>query len=186
LNQVYVDIFGSPSTYWATILTMTDFSDPAGSQLRLSNAERDEAVSSLQAHAHDGRLSDAELASRISAARVAVTRGDLAPLFIDLPHPSTTGRFDNSAPNSAGFAPPSDGDYRQSGPRSGPGVAFATITPIVCVVLFFFTGLIWGYQFAWLWFLAVPIAWTLVYGIDGGRGRNRGRDRYRYRDRDGR
>src|ERR1700734_3940488 len=113
-NQVYVDIFGSPSTNGATILTMTDFSDPAGSQLRLSNAERDEAVSSLQAHAHDGRLSDAELASRISAARVAVTRGDLAPLFIDLPHPSSTGPFDRSAPNSAGFAPLSDGDYRQS------------------------------------------------------------------------
>ncbi|WP_431277088.1 DUF1707 SHOCT-like domain-containing protein [Leifsonia poae] len=56
-----------------------------GASLRLSNAERDRAVAALQSHAGDGRLTDSELQTRVQSARVAVTRGDLAPLFADLP-----------------------------------------------------------------------------------------------------
>jgi hypothetical protein len=64
---------------------MTDFSDSSGATLRLSNAERDRAVATLQSHAGDGRLTDSELQTRVQSARSAVTRGDLAPLFADLP-----------------------------------------------------------------------------------------------------
>ena len=64
---------------------MTDYTDPSTAGHRLSNAEREEAVSALdRAHA-DGRISAEELTERITAARSAITRGDLAPLFADLP-----------------------------------------------------------------------------------------------------
>ena len=52
---------------------------------RLSTAERDRAVTELRQHVAEGRLSEAEFAERSKAARNAVTRGDLAPLFDDLP-----------------------------------------------------------------------------------------------------
>jgi hypothetical protein len=43
---------------------MTDFGDPSGAPLRLSNDERERAVAALQKHAAQGRLNDAELQSR--------------------------------------------------------------------------------------------------------------------------
>lgn len=52
---------------------------------RLSTAERDRAVTELRQHVAEGRLTEAEFAERSKAARNAVTRGDLAPLFDDLP-----------------------------------------------------------------------------------------------------
>jgi hypothetical protein len=143
---------------------MTDFSDPNGASLRLSHAERDEAVSLLQANAHDGRLSEAELATRITAARSAVTRGDLAPLFADLPSPK--------AENSASAAP-------SGRPSARARSSFLALAPLVAVVLFFLTSWIWGFGFSWLWFLIVPIVYILAYGVEGGDGyrRERRRDR---------
>ena len=61
---------------------------------RLSTAERDRAVTELRQHVAEGRLTETEFAERSKAARNAVTRGDLAPLFDDLPattFPSTVG-----------------------------------------------------------------------------------------------
>lgn len=60
---------------------------------RLSTSERDRAVTELRQHVAEGRLTEAEFAERSKAARNAVTRGDLAPLFGDLPattFPATT------------------------------------------------------------------------------------------------
>ncbi|HEY2557273.1 MAG TPA: DUF1707 domain-containing protein, partial [Diaminobutyricibacter sp.] len=90
---------------------MTDFTDPSESRLRLSNAERDQAVASLEAHARDGRLTDSELATRSIAARAAVTRGDLAPLFADLP-----GALPGSNA-TATFAPSNDASRDRDGYR---------------------------------------------------------------------
>lgn len=52
---------------------------------RASDAERDEVVSDLRAHAADGRLSVEELDQRIAAALSATTRVELAALLADLP-----------------------------------------------------------------------------------------------------
>jgi hypothetical protein len=149
---------------------MTDFLDPSGASLRLSNAERDEAVATLQANARDGRLTDSELAERSAAARAATTRGDLAPLFADLPVPS--GR-----PAQA-FAPPAESPYAGAPRSSAWSPALQYIAPLVAVVLFFLTGWAWGFQYSWLWFILVPLAWAVARGVEGSsRDRDRDRDR---------
>ncbi len=54
-------------------------------QLRLSDAERDEAARLLGEHYAAGRLTPAEHDERTDAAYAARTRGELPPLFADLP-----------------------------------------------------------------------------------------------------
>ena len=162
------------------MICMTDFTDPAGAHLRLSNAERDEAVASLQQNAADGRLDEAELETRTATAKAALTRGDLAPLFADLPGgghgtASSGSRAYPRAPQGpAGISSSGNSDGAQ---RSRLPQTIATITPLACVVLFFLTGWAVGYQFAWLWFIVVPIVWTLMYGTYGNRWNDHDRDR---------
>ncbi|SKA93366.1 protein of unknown function [Agreia bicolorata] len=70
---------------------------------RLSTAERDRAVTELRQHVAEGRLTEAEFTERSKAARTAVTRGDLAPLFEDLPattFPASVGEAARSTPVS--------------------------------------------------------------------------------------
>jgi hypothetical protein len=86
---------------------------------RLSTAERDRAVTELRQHVAEGRLTEAEFAERSKVARGAVTRGDLAPLFDDLP--ATT--FPASIEETARRAPASP-----SAPASAPTV-FADARP---------------------------------------------------------
>ena len=56
-----------------------------GPQVRIGDAERDQAVTALGEHFVAGRLSKEELDERADAAWAARTSGDLAPLFRDLP-----------------------------------------------------------------------------------------------------
>ena len=63
-------------------VTRTTF---AADDKRASDAERDEVVSDLRAHAAEGRLTVEELDQRIAAALAAKTRADLAKLLDDLP-----------------------------------------------------------------------------------------------------
>jgi len=53
--------------------------------LRVSDQERDAAVTRLQAAFAEGRLDDEEFDGRMRRALVSRTRGDLAELFTDLP-----------------------------------------------------------------------------------------------------
>jgi hypothetical protein len=83
---------------------------------RLSTAERDRAVTELRQHVAEGRLTEAEFAERSKAARNAVTRGDLAPLFDDLPattFPASVRDASRPSPTPASTvfadAPPADG-----------------------------------------------------------------------------
>jgi hypothetical protein len=64
---------------------VSGYANPDRPDQRLSDAERDAAVGRLAAAQAEGRLTAAEYQERASAARTAVTRGDLAPLFTDLP-----------------------------------------------------------------------------------------------------
>ncbi|WP_348787630.1 DUF1707 domain-containing protein [Leifsonia sp. NPDC080035] len=164
---------------------MTDFSDPSGASLRLSDDERERAVAALQGHAAQGRLTDAELASRSSAARAAVTRGDLAPLFTDLPGPLDLDAETGTGPRpsvrrpmaaageassgSASAFDAADEPYRRRPGRWGYVVV--SVVPFVALILFFVTGMAWGYQYSWLWFLLIPIVGAVAYGADGGRRR---------------
>jgi hypothetical protein len=55
--------------------------------IRISNAERDEAISTLGEHLSTGRLELGEYEERCGQAVAARTVGDLAALFADLPAP---------------------------------------------------------------------------------------------------
>ncbi|HEY7596781.1 MAG TPA: DUF1707 domain-containing protein [Actinophytocola sp.] len=55
--------------------------------VRISNAERDEAVETLGVHLSTGRLELAEFEERSGRAAAARTRGELEALFTDLPAP---------------------------------------------------------------------------------------------------
>ncbi len=57
----------------------------AGSVLRASDAERDQAVELLQRSFADGRLTQAEFGERAGAALAAQTRAQLSDLIADLP-----------------------------------------------------------------------------------------------------
>ncbi|MFF2051888.1 DUF1707 domain-containing protein [Leifsonia sp. NPDC058194] len=171
---------------------MTDLNDPSGASLRLSTDERERAVAALQSHAAAGRLDDAELQSRVASARSAVTRGDLAPLFADLPgglhlddhagrpaqaQPAQPTQPAPPVPPAAAYDPgatyaPGDpyADQRYR-PTNRWGLLVVSVMPFIAVILFFVTSGIWGYQYSWLWFLLIPLAGALVYGIDGPRRR---------------
>jgi hypothetical protein len=70
----------------------------AGSDLRVSDAERHDVADRLSRHYADGRLDQVELNERLEQAMGAKTRGDLGGLFTDLPpldasdHRSISGR----------------------------------------------------------------------------------------------
>lgn len=55
--------------------------------MRLSDAERDEAIEALSEHVRTGRLDLDEFGARSAKASAAKTRRDLVPLFADLPTP---------------------------------------------------------------------------------------------------
>lgn len=56
-------------------------------EIRISNTERDEAVSALGVHLSTGRLELSEYEERCGQAAAARTRGELERLFEDLPAP---------------------------------------------------------------------------------------------------
>lgn len=55
--------------------------------IRVSNGDRDEALSTLSVHMVDGRLELAEYEERCGQVTAARTRGELEALFTDLPEP---------------------------------------------------------------------------------------------------
>ena len=59
----------------------------AGDNMRIGDSERDEAVSMLQEHHAEGRLSTEEFDERMGKALEARTGSDLVGLFTDLPAP---------------------------------------------------------------------------------------------------
>ncbi|WP_092963893.1 DUF1707 domain-containing protein [Agromyces sp. CF514] len=166
-----------------------DYATPGSPDLRLSDAERERAVARLaDAHAA-GRLSVAEYGERAASARAAVTRGDLAPLFADLPAetppaPGSPGpRYGSVDPGDpvarpATFTDPDLEPSRsgRSGTRALGGAVGATImalVPFVALILFLLSGFLGGWGWAWLWWLLVPIAGIVIYGpgADERRGR---------------
>ena len=58
---------------------------PADTNLRASDAERNEVADKLSRHYADGRLDQTEFKARLDRAIGATTRGDLKGLFDDLP-----------------------------------------------------------------------------------------------------
>ncbi|WP_205471844.1 DUF1707 domain-containing protein [Nocardioides sp. SYSU D00038] len=93
-------------------------------QLRLGDAERDRAATELADHYAAGRLTAEEHSERLDRIWAARTRGDLAPVFRDLPAP------DGRRPSGRG-----PGDYWRTGLRPFhhglPGPLLAVIGVLV-------------------------------------------------------
>ncbi|MGA1836599.1 DUF1707 domain-containing protein [Herbiconiux sp. 11R-BC] len=159
---------------------MTDYSDPATASLRLSDTERATAVSSLARALAEGRITADEFTERSAAAKAAVHRGDLAPLFTDLPDtvhssgataggatpPGAAGApIPDAAPPAAFAVPPSASSaygpgvgapgrdsYSRPRPLGGAtGVVIVSVTPIIALLLFLFFGFVFPGGFAWSW-----------------------------------
>lgn len=172
---------------------MSDYTDPTTAGLRLSNADRDDAVAALGRAHTDGRITAEEYTERSTAAQGAVTRGDLAPLFSDLPnaaHQSIPASATGPAPDpdlgppSAYAAPPAgvprtDRPQHDTFSRPRPlggaaGVVIVSLTPIVVLIVFLLCGFFapGGFAWSWVFWLAVPIVGIIVYGPGGRSGYN--------------
>ncbi len=106
----------------------------------------------LSEHFAAGRLSVAEFDERSGAIAAAVTRGDLAPVFADLPVAVP------QAPE------PPEPSAEQRGGRPELTGAIMGLVVIIALVLFFTTH-------TWVWFLMIPAA-----GIITGGARRRDRE----------
>ncbi|WP_236795986.1 DUF1707 domain-containing protein [Amycolatopsis sp. GM8] len=117
--------------------------------MRLSDAERDEAIEALSEHVRTGRLDLDEYGTRSAKVTAARTRADLAPLFEDLPepHPSVL-KAPQVSPRPPRPAPP----VRRFGASAVP------IAAIVALLLFFTVA-----RGLWLVFL-IPVVVAFVYG----------------------
>lgn len=100
--------------------------------LRLSDAERDQAATALGEHFAQGRLTTDEHAERLDRIWAARTRGELEPVFRDLPDPKRAAmerRTSRSGPPaywSSGF--------RRRGPLPPPiFVVFAVLVALTIV-----------------------------------------------------
>ena len=77
----------------------------AGSSLRASDAERENAVHALAAHYAVGRLDRPEFDERVETALAARTQPQLDALFADLPGPSPVAAVARPAEAAAPEAP---------------------------------------------------------------------------------
>jgi hypothetical protein len=70
-------------------------------RMRASDADRQEAIERLRTALDEGRLKMDEYLERMGLASEAVTYGDLAPLYADLPETGPVARREPGAPPSA-------------------------------------------------------------------------------------
>jgi hypothetical protein len=149
---------------------------------RLSDAERDAAVGRLAAAQAEGRLTVLEFEERERAARAAVTRADLVPLFADLPETTTAEeqlpRSTAATAQTPSYAPvpPPANPYVDEGVGTGAGptgtralggrtgATIMALAPFIALGLFFLFGFIGSFAWSWLWFLLIPIAGIVIYG----------------------
>ncbi len=151
-------------------------------QIRIGDAERDAAMTSLGEHMRAGRLSPEEYSERAATVAVARYDSDLAPLFSDLP--SAAPRITDarqSRPGSRGMAHhPGMHDHRMQDvatddPRlrsPGPGWRLAAAMPFLVTAAFFLIGFATGgWGWAWVLFLLIPASGAVMGG--GNRRRRR-------------
>ena len=99
-------------------------------QLRISDAEREAAAAELGEHYAQGRITTEEHAERLDRIWASRTRGELAPVFRDLP-----GRYGPVAPRTESRRPA----YWAPGPpfrRGGiPGPVFAVLAVLLVLTV---------------------------------------------------
>jgi uncharacterized membrane protein YgcG len=102
-------------------------------RMRVSDADREQVTARLREHFAEGRLTQEELAERITATLNAKTFGDLRRVMVDLPEPEPAGA--QAGPGPAGGWPPpwAPGPvYRyRRGPRLLPLALFLLFLAII-------------------------------------------------------
>jgi hypothetical protein len=113
-------------------------SDP---EIRVGDAEREEALQALGDHMSAGRLDIDEYGERTARVAASKTRGDLLALFKDLPAPKPSFQppvHVKSEPMPAAQAPPLPELQRSSTPLGARVyAAMVPVTWLIAVVLFF-------------------------------------------------
>lgn len=117
--------------------------------IRLSDAERDQAVAELGEHFQAGRLTQEEFDDRSGLALQARTGRDLSVLFGDLPRPASPDPWTGTA------AGPVMGAVPQPGGRGGglPTVRFVLSVVIVAII----AGNVLGHTHNASWLMPVII-----------------------------
>ncbi|SFK67840.1 MULTISPECIES: DUF1707 SHOCT-like domain-containing protein [Amycolatopsis] len=115
--------------------------------MRLSDAERNEAIEALSEHVRTGRLDIDEYGTRSARVTAARTRSELAALFDDLPepHPSALKR-------------PSPAPRPAQPPARRFGMGAVPIAAVVAVLLFLTVA-----RGVWFVFL-LPLVVALIFG----------------------
>ncbi|WP_167880264.1 DUF1707 SHOCT-like domain-containing protein [Nocardioides guangzhouensis] len=98
-------------------------------QLRISDAERERAAADLAEHYTQGRLSTEEHAERSDRVWAARTKGDLLPIFRDLPGPYGPPR------EAEPWARPTERAHWSTGPRPCAGRRDASAPVVVVLVV---------------------------------------------------
>jgi len=135
---------------------------PSGS-MRVSDADRDQAIAELSEHYQAGRLTTEEFEDRSGRALQARTTADLAGLFTDLPRRQAP--MTGAATGAASTVPASPA---KSWPARVP-VAPVTILAVIAVL-----ALLSGHLFHIAWVPVVAI--IVVRLLAGGRDRREARD----------
>lgn len=131
--------------------------------IRISYAERDEAVSTLGVHLSTGRLELSEYEERCGQATAARTRGELEALFTDLPAPH---------PDLSSATRPSTNLVQKTGQLVTPKKKSAelTATPASAAfeviaglsLIFGMPGAILLTIFLGMWWVFIPVTMVLV------------------------
>jgi uncharacterized protein DUF1707 len=120
--------------------------------IRVSDSERDQAVTELGEHFQAGRLTQEEFDDRSGRALQARTGRDLTALFSDLPRPAVTDPWAGPVPwagPSAGLVPPAG--RRGAGPL--PAVRFVLGVAIVAII----AGNVFGHSQSLGWLVPVIV-----------------------------
>lgn len=119
-----------------------------GADMRLSDAERNEAIETLSEHVRSGRLDIDEYGTRSARITAAKLRSELVPLFDDLPEPHPKV-LRARPPAPARPTPP---------PARRFGIGAVPLAAIVAVLLFLTVA-------RGLWFVfLLPVVVALVWG----------------------
>lgn len=142
------------------------------SGIRISDTERESALTALGEHMGAGRLDIDEYGERSAKVSTAKTRAELLDLFTDLPepHPTFAGA---TAPAAQQAAAPSSAPARTDASRM---VAMRTAAGVLPLVWLGAIALIAAAHFAWF-IILVPIALTMMGSAVWGKGWNKQRPR---------
>ena len=136
-----------------------------GPALRIGDAERETAVTTLGEHVGAGRLDLAEYEHRVDRVYAARTRPELDAVLADLPRP----RPEHTAPRPAATFPfPVPPGPPRSFPVAAAWVPWA-VTSVICLVIWVATSLGAGHPLPfWPIWVAGPWGGVLLLGMLGG------------------